>query len=111
MTDDIEDNMAIPLEDCQMAMEGFQALESQNSLQVPRPHDAYVIELMESLLDNDEVEVLQGYTYVAELERALLEDDGAQVPKTNAYASKLEKVLLVEDEAYVIFEYAHYGWK
>jgi hypothetical protein len=32
MANNIEDNMAIILEDCQMAMEGFQALESQNSL-------------------------------------------------------------------------------
>ena len=32
MANDIEDNMGISLEDCQMAMEGFQALDSQSSL-------------------------------------------------------------------------------
>jgi hypothetical protein len=56
-----------------MAMEeGFQALEFQSSLQVPRLDDAYVIGLLESLLDNDGVEVSQDHSYVGELEEAFI---------------------------------------
>jgi hypothetical protein len=109
MADVIGDNMAtiLPLEDCQMAMDGFQALESQSSLQVPSLYDAYVIGLLESLLDNDEVEVPQDHSYVAELEGAnLLEDDGVEVPKADAYALWSWRRLYSRtmNEAWVIFE-------
>jgi hypothetical protein len=104
MADDIEDNMAIPLEDCQMAMEGFQALDSQSSLEVPRLDDAYIIGHLESLVDNDEVEMPQDYSYVVEMEEATLVDDGIEVPEANAYALELEEALFEDNEAWVIFE-------
>jgi hypothetical protein len=74
MANDIVDNMAIPLEDCEMAMEGV--------------HHAYVTGFMESLLDNDEAEMPQDCTYLAELEK-----DSAEVLEDCTYLAELEKDL------------------
>jgi hypothetical protein len=91
MANDIVDNMAIPLEDCEMAMEGI--------------HDAYVTGFMESLLDNDEAEMPQDCSYLADLEKDLvemsqdctylteLEKDLVEMPQDCTYLAELEKDL------------------
>jgi hypothetical protein len=73
MANDVVDNMAIPLEDCEMAMEGV--------------HDAFVTGFMESLLDK--AEMPQDCTYLAELEKDL----------ADAFALELEKDSPEDDEA------------
>jgi hypothetical protein len=98
MTNDIVDNMAIPLEDCEMAMEGV--------------HDAYETGFMESLLDNDEAEMPQDCTYLAELEKDLADafalelekdspedDEALEKDLADAFALELEKDSPEDDEA------------
>jgi transposase-like protein len=84
MANDVVDNMDIPLEDCEMAMEGV--------------HDAFVTGFMEGLLDK--AEMPQDCTYLAELEKDLadafaleFEKDSPELEKdlVDAFALEFEK--------------------